>query len=72
MELPRVSRHDPLSVRLGDKVRVRIGNLTMTDHPIRLHGHSFAVSCTDRGWVPESAQLPKVTIDVPVGTTFAT
>ncbi len=58
---------DSLPVRLGDKVRVRIGNLTMTNHPIHLHGHSFAVSCTDGGWVPESAQWPEVTIDVPVG-----
>ncbi len=58
---------DPLPVRLGDKVRVRMGNLTMTNHPIHLHGHSFSVSCTDGGWVPESAQWPEVTIDVPVG-----
>ena len=58
---------DPLPVRLGDKVRVRMGNLTMTNHPIHLHGHSFAVSCTDGGWIPESAQWPEVTTDVPVG-----
>jgi hypothetical protein len=48
-------------------VRVRVGNLTMTNHPIHLHGHSFAVTCTDGGWVPESAQWPEVTTDVPVG-----
>src|SRR5215468_10565142 len=58
---------DPLPVRLGDRVRVRIGNLTMTNHPIHLHGHSFAVTCTDGGWVPESAQWPQATTDVPVG-----
>jgi hypothetical protein len=58
---------DPLPVRLGDRVRVRVGNLTMTNHPIHLHGHHFAVSCTDGGWVPESAQRPEVTTDVPVG-----
>ena len=58
---------DPLAVRLGDRVRVRIGNLTMTNHPIHLHGHNFAVSCTDGGWVPESAQWPETTTDVPVG-----
>jgi hypothetical protein len=58
---------DPLPVRLGDRVRVRIGNLTMTNHPIHLHGHSFSVSGTDGGWVPESAQWPETTIDVPVG-----
>jgi len=59
---------DPMPVRLGDRVRVRMGNLTMTNHPIHLHGHHFAVSCTDAGWVPESAQWPESTIDVPVGT----
>ena len=54
-------------MRQGDRVRVRIGNLTMTNHPIHLHGHSFAVTGTDGGWVPESAQWPEVTTDVPVG-----
>src|SRR5262249_17254767 len=58
---------DPMPVRLGDRVRVRMGNLTMTNHPIHLHGHSCAVSWTDGGWVPERAQWPEVTIDVPVG-----
>ena len=58
---------DPLPVRLGDRVRVRIGNLTMTNHPIHLHGHHFEVTCTDGGWVPESAQWPETTTDVPVG-----
>jgi hypothetical protein len=58
---------DPLPVRLGDRVRLRIGNLTMTNHPIHLHGHHFSVSCTDGGWVPDSAQWPEVTTDIPVG-----
>jgi FtsP/CotA-like multicopper oxidase with cupredoxin domain len=62
---------DPLPVRLGDRVRVRMGNLTMTNHPIHLHGHRFAVSCTDGGWVPESAQWPEASIDVPVGSVRA-
>ena len=58
---------DPLVVRLGDRVRVRIGNLTMTNHPIHMHGHHFSVSCTDGGWVPESARWPETSIDIPVG-----
>jgi FtsP/CotA-like multicopper oxidase with cupredoxin domain len=58
---------DSLVVRKGDRVRVRMGNLTMTNHPIHLHGYDFAVTCTDGGWVPESARWPEVTIDVPVG-----
>jgi hypothetical protein len=62
---------DPLPVRLGDKVRVRIGNLSMTNHPIHLHGHSFAVTCTDGGWIPDTAQIPETTTDVPVGAVRA-
>jgi hypothetical protein len=45
-----------------------MANLTMTNHPIHLHGHHFAVTCTDGGWVPEGAQWPETTIDLPVGT----
>ncbi|MFN4310996.1 MAG: multicopper oxidase family protein [Ferrovibrio sp.] len=58
---------DPLVVRQGDRVRIRMGNLTMTNHPIHLHGYDFSVTCTDGGWVPPSARWPEVTIDVPVG-----
>jgi manganese oxidase len=58
---------DHLVVRRGDRVRVRIGNLTMTSHPIHMHGPHFQVTCTDGGWVPESARWPEVTTDVPVG-----
>jgi manganese oxidase len=58
---------DPLPVRRGDRVRVRVGNLTMTNHPIHMHGYHFAVTCTDGGWIPESARWPEVSIDIPVG-----
>ena len=60
---------DVLPVRLGDRVRIRMGNLTMTAHPIHLHGYHFSVTGTD--WVPESAQWPETTIDVPVGAVRA-
>jgi FtsP/CotA-like multicopper oxidase with cupredoxin domain len=58
---------DPLVVRRGDRVRVRIGNLTMTNHPIHMHGYAFEVTGTDGGWIPASARIPEVTTDVPVG-----
>lgn len=58
---------DPIVARLGDRVRIRVGNLTMTNHPIHKHGAPFTVTCTDGGWVPSSAQIPEVTTDVPVG-----
>jgi FtsP/CotA-like multicopper oxidase with cupredoxin domain len=58
---------DPLVVRTGDRVRIRSGNLTMTNHPLHLHGYDFEVTGTDGGWVPQSARWPEVTTDVAVG-----
>jgi len=58
---------DHLVARRGDRVRIRIGNLTMTNHPIHLHGYDFEVTGTDGGWVPKSARWPEVTTDVAVG-----
>ena len=58
---------DSLVVRKNDRVRIRIGNLTMTSHPIHIHGHEFEVTGTDGGWVPKSARWPEVTTDVAVG-----
>jgi manganese oxidase len=58
---------DPLAVRRDDRVRVRIANLTMTSHPIHIHGHHFTVGLTDGGWVQKSARWPETTVDVPVG-----
>ncbi|GBL44450.1 multicopper oxidase [Sulfuriferula multivorans] len=58
---------DPLVVRKGDRVRIRAGNLTMTNHPLHLHGHNFEVTGTDGGWVPKSARWPEVTTDIAVG-----
>ena len=58
---------DPLVVRHNDKVRLRVGNLTMTNHPIHLHGHEFEVTGTDGGPTPMGSRWPEVTADVAVG-----
>jgi hypothetical protein len=58
---------DSLNVRQGDKVRLRIGNLTMTNHPLHIHGHEFTVTGTDGGAVPKTARWPEVTVDIAVG-----
>ena len=58
---------DSLNVRKNDNVRIRVGNLTMTNHPIHIHGHEFEVTGTDGGPVPKSARWPEVTTDVAVG-----
>ena len=47
---------DHLVCAKGDRVRIRFGNLTMTNHPIHMHGYDFEVTCTDGGWTrPEGA-----------------
>jgi manganese oxidase len=58
---------DPMVARLGERVRIRVGNLTMTNHPIHLHGHEFTVVGTDGGWTPAGARWPEVTTDIAVG-----
>jgi FtsP/CotA-like multicopper oxidase with cupredoxin domain len=60
----------PLVVRTGERVRVRIGNLSpMSHHPIHLHGYQFLITETDGGRLPESARWPETTVLVPVGST---
>ncbi len=58
---------DPLVMRKNDRVRVRLGNLTMTNHPIHLHGHEFEVTGTDGGPTPKGSRWPEVTTDIAVG-----
>ena len=58
---------DSLNVRHNDRVRVRIGNLTMTNHPIHLHGHEFVVSGTDGGPTTPESRWTEVTTDIAVG-----
>ncbi|MET3133068.1 FtsP/CotA-like multicopper oxidase with cupredoxin domain [Oxalobacteraceae bacterium GrIS 1.11] len=57
----------PMMVRQGDRVRIRVGNLTMTNHPIHLHGHEFMVTGTDGGWIRPEARWPEVSVDIAVG-----
>jgi FtsP/CotA-like multicopper oxidase with cupredoxin domain len=59
----------PLIVRTGDRVRIRLGNLSMDEHPIHIHGHNFWVTATDGGKIPETARWPETTVLVPVGAT---
>ncbi|RUP07389.1 MAG: copper oxidase [Hyphomicrobium sp.] len=58
---------DHMVVRKDDRVRIRFGNLTMTNHPIHLHGHEFEVTCTDGGWTRPESRWPEVTVDCAVG-----
>lgn len=61
---------DAIVARTGERVRIRIGNLSAMDHhPIHLHGHSFFVTETDGGVIPEQGRWPEVSVLVPVGST---
>jgi FtsP/CotA-like multicopper oxidase with cupredoxin domain len=57
----------PMVARQGERVRIRLGNLSMTNHPVHLHGHEFVVAGTDGGWIPPAARWPEVTMDLGVG-----
>lgn len=56
----------PLIVRLGDRVRIRMINLGMDHHPIHLHGHTFQITGTEGGRIPETAWMPGNTVLVGV------
>ena len=58
---------DPLVAGLNERVRIRIGNLTMTNHPIHLHGHEFEVTGTDGGPTRPESRWQEVTTDIAVG-----
>jgi len=60
---------DHLVVKTGDRVRIRIANLSMHEHPIHIHGHSFRITATDGGKIPRAGHWPETTVLVPVGST---
>lgn len=62
----------PLIVKFGDRVKIRLANLSAMDHhPIHLHGYQFRITETDGGQIPESAQQHETTALVQVGSTRA-
>lgn len=61
---------DPLTVKKGDKVLIRLGNLSMQSHPIHLHGQNFTVIAKDGVPIKESAQFAGNTINIAPGETY--
>ena len=61
---------DALVAETGERVRIRLGNLSAMDHhPIHLHGYAFHVTETDGGPIPTSAQHADTTVLVPTSAT---
>lgn len=59
---------ETMVAKLGDRVRIRIGNLSAMDHhPMHIHGHAFEVIETDGGIVPPGSRWPETSVLVSVG-----
>jgi FtsP/CotA-like multicopper oxidase with cupredoxin domain len=53
-----------MKAKVGEKVRIRVTNMSMLSHPIHLHGHSFRITEWGAGFVPEHQQILANTISV--------
>ncbi len=60
---------DPVVARTGERVRVRMGNLSMWNHPLHMHGVQFWVTGSDGGRWPKARWRPEVTEIIGVGQT---
>jgi len=60
---------DPMVAATGERVRIRLGNLSMWNHPIHLHGVQFEVTGSDGGPWPKTLWRPESTEIVGVGQT---
>ena len=58
---------EPIVARTGERVRIRVGNLSMWNHPIHLHGVQFEVTGSDGGRWPRGQWRREVTEIVGVG-----
>lgn len=60
---------EPLVVKTGDRVRIRLANVMMSSHPIHLHGYEFCVTRKGGKRLPPLAQYSEVTVNVAPGET---
>jgi hypothetical protein len=60
---------EPIVASTGERVRIRIGNLSMWNHPVHMHGPRFDVTGGDGGRWPRTQWRSEVTELVSVGQT---
>lgn len=60
-----------MTAKSGEKVRIRLANLSMLSHPIHLHGHTFRITDYGGGFVPPEQQIPANTVSVSAGESRA-
>lgn len=60
---------ESMVAQTGERIRIRLGNLSMWNHPIHLHGVQFEVTGSDGGRWPQNQWRKEVTEIVGVGQT---
>lgn len=60
---------ESMVAQTGERVRIRVGNLSMWNHPIHLHGVQFELTGSDGGRWPQAQWRKEVTEIVGVGQT---
>ncbi len=61
---------EQITVKKGERVRLRLIGIGQFIHPMHLHGFPFKIVATDGHLVPEAAQLTKDTISVAPGERY--
>lgn len=61
---------ETISVKKGERVRIRLIGIGQFIHPMHLHGMPFKIVATDGHPVPEAAQLTKDTVSVAPGERY--
>ncbi|MEZ4750398.1 MAG: multicopper oxidase domain-containing protein [Bdellovibrionota bacterium] len=56
-----------MMVKQGERVRIRLGNLSMMSHPIHIHGFTFDVTDMGGGFLPPHLRWPANTMSVNAG-----
>ncbi|MGH8055800.1 MAG: multicopper oxidase family protein, partial [Candidatus Entotheonellia bacterium] len=59
---------DPLRLRKGDQVRVRLSNMSMEAHPMHLHGQSFKVLAVNGRRLPQPIVKDSVDVEAHMGS----
>lgn len=60
----------PLKVKMGENIRIRLGNIVHDAHPIHIHGHQVTVTASDGNAIPYQNRLVKNTVNVASGETY--
>lgn len=61
---------EPLAVRYGEKVRIRLGNIGHDAHPMHIHGHQFVITASDGNTIPSQNRVVKNTVNIASGETY--